>query len=379
MSQPILLFVDVWTKMFIVHRMGLAKAMQAQGYKVHLASPDGPERQRLEDEGIVFHPIPLKRGSLNPWTEFNSVRALVRVLRELRPNIVHALRLKGIVYGGIAARRAKVPAIVYGTTGLGYTFAVQGMFPAALRMIVKKGLRAALRHPNSCIVVENPDDANTLVQQGIASAGAARVISSGVDLREFPFLPQPQGVPVVVFAARMLWEKGVGEFVAAAKSLKGKGIAARFVLVGELDPDNRSAVPPDQLSAWKRSGIVEYWGWQDNLVEVFAQAAVVCLPSYYREGLPQVLMKAAACGRSIVTTDAPGCREIVRHRQTGLLVPVRDAHSLALALEELIAAPDLRLRMGIEGRALVEREFSQERINAETLKIYRELQATLPA
>jgi glycosyltransferase involved in cell wall biosynthesis len=379
MKKPILLFVDVWTRMFIVHRMGLAKAMQANGYEVHLASPDGPERRALEDEGIMLHAIPLKRGSLNPWTEFNSIVALVRVMREVRPNLVHTLRLKGMVYGGIAARRAQVPAIVYGTTGLGYAFGTQGFFPAALRMVVKPGLRAALRHPNCCLVVENPDDESTLAQQGIITAGSARVITSGVDLQQFPLLPQPQGAPMVVFVARMLWEKGVGEFVAASKSLQDKGIAARFVLVGELDPDNRSAVSSEQLNAWKCSGTVEYWGWQANLLEVFAKAAVVCLPSYYREGVPHVLMQAAACGRAIVTTDAPGCRQIVRDRQNGLLVPVRDAHSLALALEELIANPDLRLRMGMEGRALVEREFSQERINAETLKIYRELQASAPA
>jgi glycosyltransferase involved in cell wall biosynthesis len=376
MNRKVLLFVDVWPKMFVVHRMALAKAMLEKGYAVHVAAPDGSEREVIAKAGCVFHVIPLDRRSINPFRELKCVWALVRLMRALRPTVVHAMRLKPIIYGGVAARLAKTPAIVYGTTGLGYAFTGNDMRTAPLRIVVKQGFRVALGHPNCRILVENPDDEGTLLRRGVISAGMARVIKGvGVDLKEYPLLPEAEGVPVVVFASRMLWDKGVGEFVCAAERLKAQGVQARFVLVGDTDPGNRSAVPTKQLDAWKESGIVEWWGWRNDMVAVFSAAHVVCLPSFYREGVPHVLIKAAACGRAIVTTDAPGCREIVHHGRNGLLVPVKDAGALAVALKTVIESPAMRLDMGLNGRALVAREFTQEYVNNATLRVYRELLA----
>ena len=369
-----LLYVDVWPKMFVLHRMGLAKAAQNAGYDIHVAAPDEAERQSIAAAGFHFHEIPLDRRSINPWREFRCIAALVRLFRELRPDLVHAMRLKPIVYGGIAARVTRASAIVYGTTGLGYAFSKNSIKTILLRTVLKAGFRQALRHPNCRILVENPDDASTLVSCGLVAAGMARVIKGvGIDLSQFPLLGQAEGEPVVVLASRMLWDKGVGEFVSAAVRLRAEGVRARFALVGDTDPGNRSAVPASQLEEWKRLGIVEWWGWQKEMAPVFAQAHVVCLPSYYREGVPRILIEAAACGRPIVTTDAPGCREIVNHNHNGLLVPVKDSTALAAALRTLIEDPAMRERMGINGRALAAGEFSQECVNEATLRVYDEL------
>lgn len=365
--------------MFVLHRLGLAKAAQNAGYEIHVAAPDEPEGQAITEAGFHFHAIPLDRRSINPWREFACITALNRLFRAVRPDLIHAMRLKPIIYGGIAARVVRAPAIVYGTTGLGYAFSKDDIKTVLLRAVIKTGLRQALRHPNSRILVENPDDESTLLKSGLVSAGMAKVIKGvGIDLSQFPLLPQADGEPVVVLASRMLWDKGVGEFVSAAERLRAEGVRARFALVGDTDPGNRSAVPARQLEEWKRLGIVEWWGWQKDMVAVFAQAHVVCLPSRYREGVPRILIEAAACGRPIVTTDAPGCREIVHHNHNGLLVPLRDSGALAAALRSLIESPPVRLRMGLNGRALAAGEFSQEYVNEATLRVYDELLTSSP-
>ena len=376
MDRPLLLYVDSSPKMFIWHRLALARAAQESGFDVHVAAPGGPGCEVITEAGFQFHAIPLDRRSINPWREVGCIAGLTRLFAKVHPRLVHAMRLKPIIYAGIAARLTNVPAIVYGTTGLGYAFSSQNAKAVLLRMVLMTGCRTALRHANCRILFENPDDEITLRQHGVMSAGSGNVIKGvGLDLSQFPLLPQPEGIPLVVLASRMLWNKGIGEFVEAAERLRSEGVQARFALVGDTDAGNRAAVSTSQLERWKRRGIVEWWGWREDMVAVLSEAHVACLPSYYREGVPRVLIEAAASGRPIVTTDAPGCREIVRHDQNGLLVPVRDSGALAIALRTLVEDPAMRLRMGLNGRALVAEEFSQEYVNGATLKVYRELLA----
>ncbi len=193
---------------------------------------------------------------------------------------------------------------------------------------------------------------------------------SGVDIQHFSPQPEPPGIPLVVLPARMLWDKGVGEFVAAARTLQAKGLRARFALVGDSDNENPASVPASQLRAWENEGVIEWWGWKENMDEVYAQAAIVCLPSY-REGVPKTLIEAAACGRPIVTSDVPGCREVVRHGENGLLVPARDAGALAEALTDLLQSPNTRSEMGIRSRAIAEKEFSMELVISQTFAFYQ--------
>lgn len=368
-----LLFVVNDAASFLSHRLPLALAAQNAGFDVHVATPEGPAKNAILNAGLNFHSIPLTRSGSKPWQELNTLIALLRLYRRLQPALVHHVTPKPEIYGGIVARLAHVPAAVNAVTGLGYVFIARGFKAALLRSFVKLGYRVAFSHRNQRIIFQNPDDCALFLKAGIVTEKDTVLIKgSGVDISILIPLPEPEDTPLVILASRMLWDKGVKEFVAAAQALRVDGVNARFALVGDTDPGNPAAVPIAQLEAWRDDGIVEWWGRRNDMIPVFAQAHIVCLPSY-REGLPRVLIEAAACGRAIVTTDAPGCREIVRHGENGLLVPVRDSKALADALRTLLKYPELRARMGKRGREIVVGDFSEERVIKETLSVYREL------
>jgi glycosyltransferase involved in cell wall biosynthesis len=257
--------------------------------------------------------------------------------------------------------------------GLGWIFSSDSRKARALRPLVRTALRHALTGRGKRVIVQNKDDAELLVAQGLAPADAIRLIrGSGVDPAKYPAADPPPGVPLVVLPARMLADKGVVEFMQAAAKLKSEGVVARFVLVGQPDPVNPAAIAPELIESFVRADHIEYWGWREDMPRVFFESSLVCLPSY-REGLPKALLEAAASARAIVATDVPGCREIVRPGENGWLVPPRNATALAAALKEAIARPDLRARYGAAGRRLVEREFSLASVIEQTLAVYREL------
>jgi len=224
------------------------------------------------------------------------------------------------------------------------------------------------------IIVQNPDDLQRLAKECDVDPNRITLIKgSGVDLKQFYPSQEPIGVPLVVLASRMLWNKGIGEFVEAASILNKEGVAARFALVGESDDHNPLSIPGSRLKKWHADNRVEWWGYRTDMPSVLAQASVVCLPSYYGEGVPKILIEAAASGRPIVTTDMPGCREIVRDGENGLLVPVRNSRELARALGRLINDAPLRREMGYRGRRIVESEFSVESVVEETIQVYEEM------
>jgi glycosyltransferase involved in cell wall biosynthesis len=374
-AQSRLLFVDNDVNSFYSYRIEMARAARDAGFDVHIAAPDGKAAVILLSEGFQFHSVPMTRSGLHPWKELATIAALFRLYRKLRPDLVHHLRLKPVLYGGLAAYGARVPAVVGLLTGLGYVFIAESRKAAVIRKLVTLSCKVAFRHGNQRIIFQNPDDQFVFVQNKILPARQTALIKgSGVDVNTYVPTPERDGVPVVVLASRMLRDKGVDEFVDAARSLRDAGVRARFVLVGETDPGNPTAITASQLQQWADSGVVEWWGHQGNMKDVLAQAHIVCLPSL-REGVPKVLIEAAACGRAIVTTDAPGCREIVRNGENGLLVPVRNTRALAEALRLLIENPSLRASMGLKGRDIVVQEFSIERVVSETLGVYRELLA----
>ncbi len=368
-----LLFVDNDLGTFLCHRLPLAQAAREIGFAVHVAAPPGPEAASLANEGLIFHPIPITRRGINPLREARTVLALGALYRELAPDLIHHLRLKPVLYGTLAARLAGRPAVANSLTGLGYLFSDTRFKAAALRRIAQIGLRVAFGHRNSTVLFENPDDRRLFVQSGLVSAQRTVLVAgSGVDASAFRAEPPAEGTPLVVLAARMLWDKGVGEFVEAARSILGRSVAARFALVGDTDPGNPNAVPRGQLEKWRNEGCVEWWGWRRDIRTVLAQSHVVCLPSY-REGIPRILIEAASCGRPIVATDVPGCREIVQHGVNGLLTPVRDASSLAGAILQLLVNPGLRASMGARGRDLVLSRFTLQDVLDSNLAVYDEL------
>ena len=351
----------------------MARAARSAGAEVLVMTHVTRLKSAIEAEGMRVIPWDISRRSLNPFRELAALLKVISAYRHERPELVHHVALKPVVYGGLAARICGGIACVNAIAGLGHVFTSSVLRMRLLRIVLSKLLRVALKAKNAKTVLQNDENRNLLVKDGIVSIDQSVVIrGAGVDIDEFKPRDEPTDVPVVVLASRMLWEKGIREFVTAATKLRDQGILARFVLVGKPDPENPSSIPLEQIRQWQESRLVEYWGHQDDMATVFAQSNLVCLPSYL-EGLPRVLIEAAACGRAIVATDVTGCREIVRPEDNGLLVPPRDSDALARALARLIKNPGLRARMGVHGRELVVREFSEEIVFTQTIDVYRQL------
>lgn len=368
-SRQRLLYVINDGAFFSAHFSMLAERARDSGYEVHVAAPEpGP----LPKE-ITFHRLRIWRKGANPLRELVAALHIAATVLRVRPAIAHYITIKPVIYGGIVSRVLRTPAVVQTIPGLGYVFLATTVVGRALRAGVRVAYSVALGHRNGIVIFQNPHDREEFVSRRLVDAPRTRVIrGSGIDMAEFSPSPEPGGAPLVVLPARMLWDKGVGEFVAAAEVLKRRGVKARFALVGDNDPGNPACIPRAQLEEWRARGCVEWWGFRRDMPQVIAQAAVVCLPSY-REGIPRALIEAAAAARPIVATDVPGCREVVRDGHNGLLVAPRTALPLADALEKVLSDPELRRTMGERGRALAVSELSADAILAETFAAYREV------
>jgi glycosyltransferase involved in cell wall biosynthesis len=371
MGKPKILFLITEDWYFWSHRLPIARAARDQGFEVIIATCVQDHGELIEREGFKLIPIRLKRSSKNPLREVISIIELIGIYRRERPHIVHHVAMKPVLYGSIAAGLTGITSVVNALAGMGYIFTSRHLQAALLKPFIKLALTYLLGKKNTFTIVQNPDDFS-LLRNIINEKSIVLIKGSGVDTNFFKPSSSKDGVPLILMASRMLWDKGVGEFVEAAQMLRKGGINARFVLVGEIDHENPSAVPESKLKDWQDSKIIEYWGYQKDMADVFKQASIVCLPSY-REGLSKVLLEAAACGLAIVTTDTPGCREIVRDNINGLLVPVRNIGALAQALKYLIDNPELRNQMGAAGRKIVEDEFSLEKVVKETFLLYKRL------
>lgn len=361
---------------FLSHRLPVAKAAQDVGYDVHVATPESGNVAVINKMGFIFHPISLNRKGITPCQEMRTFIELYKLYNQLKPVLVHHVTIKPVLYGSLAAQLQGGAAIVNAISGLGYIFSTTGLKSKLILICVKLFYRLAFRHDNMVVIFQNPDDRALFLENKMLNRGRSVLIrGSGVDLQKFVPSPEPEGIPLVVLASRMLWHKGVGEFVEAACLLRKAGVNARFVLVGDSDLGNPAAVPTSQLESWNNNGMVEWWGRRNDIDKIFAHANIVCLPSYLREGVPKVLIEAAASGRPIVTTDSSGCREIVQDGVNGLLVPIHDVVALSFALRKLIEDPELRVRMGKKGREIAVAEFSVEKVVTETLAVYQELLA----
>ncbi len=382
-QQPILLFVVNEAFFFVSHRLPIALEAQRQGYDVHIAAPSdnvwAPEdysTAELAKLGLSFHRIPISRRGTHLIQEFWTFFALLRLYRRLRPEIVHHLTIKPNLYGGIAARLSGVPGVVYAVTGLGQMFvATQGPL-RLLRPMVLAVMRVAFSHRNAKVIVQNTSDRAFLVDNRVVEIDDTVLIQgSGVDLELFKPAPEPECDPVVILPSRLIWEKGIQEFVDAAKQLRADGVAARFALVGNTHPSNPRAVPEAMLRSWAADGVVEWWGRREDMSRVMAECHIVCLPSKYGEGVPKVLLEAAAAGRPVVATDTPGCREVIDDGVQGLLVPMGDSAALAAALRRLIDGLDERRAMGAAGRREAEAAFGINDVVRRTLAIYSQLRS----
>lgn len=378
-----LMFVVNEAYFFYSHRLPVARAARMAGFEVHVAAPpdhvwapDNFEVERLAAEGFIYHPIPLSRRGINPFQDFRTLWALWRLYRRIRPSIVHHLTIKPVLYGGILARLAGRCGVLNAITGLGHIFSADDMRSRFLRWFIIRLYRLSLANRRCQAVVQNSEDGQQLVALGAISEDRVNLIrGSGVSLQEYAPSPEAGGPLIVILPARLIWAKGVGEFIEAAKQLKSEEFSARFVLLGGAKKNYAGAVPEAQLRQWQDQGIVEWWGHRDDMADIYQRCHVVCLPTSYGEGVPRVLIEAAASGRAIVTTDVAGCRDIVIDGVNGRLVPPGDRAGLVDALREVLGDADWRRQLGMAGREIAGREFALDVVVEKTLDVYRQLLA----
>lgn len=362
-------------------RLPLARAIRARGAEVVFVSPPGPYAGRLVAAGFRWLGVSMSRRGMKPWQEAATLMHLVHIYRRERPDVVHHFTLKCILYGGLAARAAGVRRIVSAVTGMGYVFASDDLAARAARPLVRRLLRAGTGGRHARLVVQNPDDREAVVASGMIGRAQVRLIpGSGVDTRRFrPHARREDeaGGPFrFLFAARLLRDKGLADYVAAAQALRASGVAAEFLVAGETDPGNPASFDDADIAAWRAQGAVRFLGQVEDMPALMATVDAMVLPTTYREGVPRSLIEAAAAGLPVVTTDSPGCRDIVADGHNGFLVPKRDACALADALRRLATDRVAASRMGRAGRAKVLSEFDERIVLARTLAVYGEL---LPA
>lgn len=365
-------------------RLSTARALAERGHEVVLLSPPGDYGERFEGLGFRWIPLDMHRASLNPLRESRTLQALVRVLRRERPHLLHSFTVKCAIYGALASRLARVPAVVNAVAGMGYVFAADDLRARSLRPVVRSMMRFTLAAGNSRLILQNPDDAQAFLSARIVPSEHIRVIrGSGVDTSRF--WPRAETGPEaearrplrVLLAARLLWDKGIGEYVEAARRLKAAGRTIEFLLAGTPDPGNPRSVKQAEVEQWAREGLVSWLGHVEDMPSLLRSADVMALPSCYREGVPKSLIEAAASGLALVTTDLPGCREVVsEHGVDGLHTRPRDPADLAERLAALDDDRALLRRLAECARAKALQHFDERMVIQRTLSVYAELLGT---
>lgn len=365
------LFIVTEDWAFWIHRLPMARAVRNLGYEVIVGARDSNYSKRIEELGFRFEPLKIQRGDGSLLREILSIVELVKLYRKERPYIIHHVAMKPIIFGSIATLFLKVPYVVNTFAGLGFLFSrrKKAQFLRPLFLLVA---RVLMLRKNQWISVQNVEDMKILTDARVGSVFKRQLIpGSGVNLDNFSFAPEPNGIPIAAFVGRLIWDKGVGEFVQASRLLKEEGIPLRMVLVGKPDLGNPHSVTEGQLKEWVSNNEIEWWGFREDIAPVFQKIHISVLPSYYPEGVPKTLLEAASSGRPMVSTDTPGCREIVKNNITGIIVPIQDPRALAEALKKLAKSKKTRKIFGIEARKLVKKHFSDDIVMRKTALLYK--------
>lgn len=355
---------------FVSHRLPMARAARDAGFEVHVATRVDRHAAAIEREGFTLHALPWRRGSLDPRDLVPLLRAIRCLYRELAPDIAHQVSVEACAVGSLAAFKLPV-AQVNAITGLGTAFYGSDGRSRGMGWPVKAILRALLRQPRSTVLVQNPDDRAVMLDLGVKPERIALIPGSGVDTEAMKPLPEPAGAISVAFVGRLLGSKGIRVLLDAHELLNRRGRDIRLLIAGTPDPANRDSVSAEEVAAWAQRSNVLYLGHVADIRNLWAAAHIGVLPSRVGEGLPLSMIEAAACGRPLIATDVPGCREIVRHGVNGLLVPRDDASALADAIDRLAGDSDLRRRFAAASRELAEREFSSLRVGRDLVSLYR--------
>ncbi|TVL09945.1 glycosyl transferase family 1 [Shewanella algae] len=359
---------------FISHRLPIALEAIKQGYEVHLACgvTDVGKVNYLKSLGISVHDVNISRSGRSLLKEFYSLKELYDVVSLVSPDVIHCVTIKGVIYGGLVSRFKKVNKRIFSISGLGYVFIQGGILNFFLRTFVVNLYRMALKGRRIKVIFQNNDDKLIFVKSKIVSdVDCCHIRGSGVDLSKFTFSPIPSDKPVVMFLARLLKDKGLIEFLEAADIVAQRGFDANFVLVGDIDVGNPNSITMEELEAFKKKVNFQHWGYSASVQNIIPKSHIMVLPSY-REGLPKSLIEAAACGRPVITTDVPGCRDAISPGVSGILVPVKDSHSLANAIIDMIGNRDLMENMGREGRLLAEESFDINHVVRIHMNLYKD-------
>lgn len=354
-------------------RRNLIETLCRQNWEVCLVTPPGSYHERFRSLGAKWLELRLSRNSTNPFRELMAVASLWSIYRRERPDIVHHFTTKCVIHGSLAAVLAGLNVRVNAVAGLGYVFSSDTLKARLLRPVVRSLLKVALSGTSSATIFQNPDDAEVLTRSGLVESSRARLIrGSGVDTACFKSAPRPAGGRCrVLLAARLLWSKGVGEYIAAARALRD--LPVDFLLAGAPDKGSLDAIPLEQLDAWRAEGHVQLLGHIDGINELLQTIDILVLPTKWAEGVPRVLLEGAAASAALIATDRPGCREVVEHNVSGLLVPEGDVSALTEALRTLILDPGARVRLGQAARRKIEMEFEESAVVEATIDVYRQL------
>ncbi len=371
MAPRRLLYVVTEDWFFLSHRLPMARAAQAAGFEVHVATNVADGAAAIAREGFILHPVRFARGRLSPFATLATIAALRRVHRTVRPDLVHHVALQATILGGLAALGRPV-ARVNAITGLGYAFISDSVKARVVRGVIGRLLRVLVDRPSSVALVQNPDDRALLARLGIAQDRIVLIPGSGVDVERLRPGPEPVGPVTLGFVGRLLDDKGIRTLVAAHRLLRARGTDITLLIAGTPDPANPASVTQGEAEAWGREPGIAWLGHVDDIATLWARAHIAVLPSR-REGLPKSLLEAAACGRPMVATDVPGCREVAIANETGILVPTDDATALAAAIATLAHAPDMRARFGAAARRLAEQRFAADAIGRAVAALYLRL------
>lgn len=371
-TKPSLFYIINHIDWFWSHRLPLALGAQDAGWDVTVAVPDASNDEQLKERGFHGLDLPPPDQGFGPLAVIKTIFALRKLIRNNAPDLVHAITLKYAFITGLATLGFKRLKIVHTIAGLGYLFSGEGIKPKILRTVIGPFLRLALRRPNTELIFQNPDDMRIMIDRGFADPARSHLIrGSGVDTDDFtPREGTQEAPPIVVMPTRLVHDKGVAVFVEAARILKQQGIDALFQIAGGVTHNNPLAISQTEMEAMTADGAAQWLGKVSDMPDLLARATLVAYPSYYREGIPKVLLEAAAMGKAIVTTDHPGCREAVSHGQNGLLVPVKDAQALAEGIKTLLADPKSCAAMGAHSRRRAVDEFDVKIVVKQTLTVY---------
>ncbi len=371
---PRLVYVTTEDWYFLSHCLPMARAARAAGFEIHVATNVTEDAVDIREEGFFLHVVRFRRGKLWPFRSLGTILALRRLYRIVDPTIVHHAGIRTTLLG-IAASFASRFAVVYAIAGLNHHFMTPSAKRRLLRWVGRLLLRLGLNRRRAVALVQNPDDRAVLARLGIKLERIALIPGSGIDADRFRPIPEPDGHVTVGFAGRMVGDKGVRTLVEAQRILRASGIQSDLLLAGTPDPGDPTSIPQIEVAGWGREAGVTWLGHVDDIATLWRRAHIAALPSRGGEGVPKSLLEAAALVRPLIATDVPGCREIVIHEKTGLLVPVDDPRALAAAILRLVRSPPQRVRFGVAARRLVDERFAADLIGQAAVALYRRLLA----